>query len=177
MINLRKATNGEAEPILKFYQNVIESIEDSEFEPKWGRHYPNLEFIKTSIEKQELYVYTNDKMIIASVVLNNRFNPEYENINWICNSKPQETIIIHTFAVTPDYAGKGIGKEIFNQIKDDAVKKNKKTIRLDIINGNTGAQKVFERLGFKYIDTVELFHDAVGLEKFHLYEYNLKNEK
>ena len=174
MITLRKAEITEAEKILEFYKNVINSIKGSEFKPKWGEHYPNLVFIETSIVKQELYIYAQNDDIIACVVLNNQFDPEYENLNWISNAKPPEIIIIHTFAVTSDYAGKGIGKEIFNQIKEKAMQNKQKTIRLDIINGNAGAQKVFEKFGFEYIDTVEIFHPLVGLEKFHLYEYPLE---
>ena len=106
--------------------------------------------------------------------MNNRFNSEYENINWNVNAEPNEIVVIHTFAITSNLAGKGIGKEIFGQIKTCALQKNKKTVRIDIINGNTGAQKVFEKFGFEYIDTVEIFHPAVGLEKFHLFEYDLE---
>lgn len=54
MANLRKAESEEAKRILEFYQNVIASIEGTQFKPKWGRHYPDLEFIETSIQKQEL---------------------------------------------------------------------------------------------------------------------------
>ena len=170
MASLRKAEIKEAVEILKLYQNVIKSIKGSEFNPKWSEYYPNLEFIETSIENEELYIYTENDKIIASVVLNNRFDPEYEDINWIANAKPDETTIIHTFAVDSNFTGKGIGKGIFNQIKENAIENNQKTIRLDIIDGNIGAQNVFEKFGFKYIDTVEVFHKAVGLEKFHLYE-------
>ena len=173
MINLRKAKIEESRKILKFYQEIIDSIKGTEFKPKWGDYYPNLEFIETSIGKREVYIYTKEDNIIACVVLNNRFDPEYSNIDWNIDAKPQEIVIIHTFAVTSDSAGNGIGKEIFRQIKSNALKNNKKTIRLDIINGNIGAQKVFEKFGFEYVNTVEIFHDAIGLEKFHLYEHIL----
>lgn len=174
MVNLRKAVIEESKGILEFYRDIISSIKDSDFKPKWGESYPNLEFIETNIRKGELYISTVNHNLISCVVLNNRFDPEYEGINWTVNAKPQEIIIIHTFAVNSDFSGRGIGKEIFNQIKNIAITNNKKTIRLDIINGNTGAQKVFEKFGFEYVDTVEIFHDAVGLEKFHLYEYVLE---
>lgn len=176
MPSLRKAELKEAEKILKFYQNVINSIKDTAFRPKWNENYPNLEFINTKIEKQELFISTKDDKIISSVVLNNRFEPDYENINWNVNAKSDEIIIIHTFAVFPTLTCKGIGKEIFREIKINAITNHKKTIRMDIIDGNIGAQKVFKKFGFEYVDTVEMFHPAVGLEKFHLYDYDL-NEK
>ena len=99
------------------------------------------------------------------------FNPEYKNIDWTVDAEADEIIVIHTFAVSN--ARKGTGRKIFNQIRKNALKKNKKTIRVDIINGNIGALKVFERFGFEYIDTVEMFHPAVGCESFHLYELGL----
>ena len=175
MIRLRTAKPKEAERILKFYQNTIDSIKETEFKPKWNEYYPDLEYLQTGIEKQELYVCTKNNNIIASVVLNNGFNPEYENVNWIADAKPNETVVIHTFAIASNFMGNGIGKEIFNQIKTKSLENNKKTIRIDIIDGNLGAQKVFEKFGFEYIGSTEIFHEAVGLEKFHLYEHVLKN--
>ena len=72
------------------------------------------------------------------------------------------------------FAGRGIGKEIFNQIKEIAIENRQKSLRLDIIDGNIAAQKVFESFGFEHVGTVEAFHDAVGLEKFHVYELVLE---
>ncbi len=177
MINLRKAEIEESEEILEFYQDIISSTKDTEFKTRWSERYPNLKYIETGIENQEFYVYRENEGILACLSLNNRFEPEYENVNWMIDAKPDEIIIIHAFAVSSNLAGKGIGKEIFNQIKENALKSNKKTIRIDIIDGNNGAKKVFEKLGFEYVDTAEIFHRAVGLEKFHLYEYSLKKEK
>jgi GNAT superfamily N-acetyltransferase len=173
MIKLRKAESEEAEDILRFYRNVIDTIKGTQFNPKWSEAYPNLEFIETSIEKGELYVLTDDNGVIASAVLNSRFDPEYSNVNWYVDAEPDEITVIHAFAVSSDMAGKGIGKEIFNQIKDEAMKNNQKAIRLDIIDGNYGAEEVFRKLGFEYVCTVEVFHEIVGLEKFQLYEYDL----
>ena len=36
----------ESYEILNFYKNVIDSIENTEFKPKWNENYPNLKFIK-----------------------------------------------------------------------------------------------------------------------------------
>ncbi|AMD17098.1 hypothetical protein TL18_03100 [Methanobrevibacter sp. YE315] len=174
MTNLRKAKPSEAEEILRFYRNIINSIKETDFKPKWNEHYPNLEYIKTSIKKEELYTYTKDDTIISCVIINNLFNPEYGNINWAIDAESDEVTIIHTFAVNSNFSRKGIGKEIFEQIKINALNNNQKTIRTDVINGNVGAQKFFKKIGFQYVDSIELFHEAVGLEKFHLYEYLLK---
>lgn len=175
MTDLRKAKLSEAEKILEFYRNIINSTKNTDFNPKWNEHYPNLEYIKTNILNGEMYVHTENDDVVACLILNNQFNPDYENINWNIDAGQNEILVIHTFAVHPDLTGKGIGKEIFNQIKNNAMENNKKTIRIDIIDGNIGAEKVFKKFGFEYVDTAELFHEAVGLEKFHLYEYILRH--
>ena len=171
MTELRKAKTSEGHEILKFYQNIIISIKDSEFKPKWNERYPNLEFIEKSILKGEMYVCSKDG-INACFVINNELNEEYSNVEWHINAKPDEIVIIHTFAVKS--TGRGIGKKIFDHIVKTAIENNKKTIRIDVIDGNIGAQKVFEELGFEYVDSVQMFHEAVGLETFHLYENLLK---
>lgn len=174
MINLRKANLNESEEILNFYRNTVSAIKNSEFKPKWNDEYPNLDFIKKSISKEELYIYKENNTIISSIVINNEFNEEYKNIDWSVDAKSNEVTIIHAFAINSDFMGRGFGKKIFNQIKENALNNNQKSIRIDIIDGNEGAKSVFEHLGFEYVDTMEIFHNAVGLEKFYLYEYILK---
>ena len=175
-MNLRKAKACEAPNILKFYEDIIESIRNSEFKPKWNEKYPDLDYIKTSIEKEELYVCCNMDKIISSFILNNAFDNNYSSVKWQINANPSEIFIIHTFAINSHNRSKGLSSKILNEIKKIAHKNNVKTIRIDIIDGNTGAEKVFEKLGFKYITTVEINHHIIGLQNFKLYEYVLKKE-
>lgn len=171
MIKLRKAQINESEKILNFYKNLIFSIRNSEFNPKWNENYPDLKFIENSIFKEELFVYAEES-IIACVVINDELGEDYGNVEWHVNAEPDEILAIHAFAVNS--MGNGIGKEIFEHIVKKAMEKNKKTIRIDVIDGNTGAEKVFRKLGFKYVDSVKAFHDAVGWQTFHLFEYDLE---
>lgn len=177
MTYLRLAEINEAEDILKFYQKIITTLDNSAFDPKWNEKYPDLIFIEDAISKKELHIFKKQESVIASVVINHELSEEYDNANWIVEAESNETTSIHTFAISPNFRGMGIGRKIFNEIKENALKNNKKSIRLDVIDSNTGAQKVFEKLGFEYIDTIEISHYAVGKEKFHLYEFPLKLEK
>ena len=98
MIKLRKAESEEAKDILIFYRNVIDTIKGTQFNPKWSEAYPDLEYIETSIRKGQLYVSTDDNGVIASVVLNNCFDPEYVNVNWSVDAEPDEITVMHAFA-------------------------------------------------------------------------------
>ena len=171
MNTLRKAHMNESCEILKFYQKIISDIKGSEFMPKWSESYPNLEYIEDSILKGELYVNSKGS-IAACAVLNNEFGHDYSNVKWHVNAKLEEIVVIHTFAV--GLIGKGMGKDIFDYILKEAKKNNKKTIRIDVIDGNVGALKVFEKWGFKYVNSLKAFNESVGLQTFHLYERLLK---
>lgn len=173
MIQIRRAKLNESSEILELYRTIINTTND-DFNPKWNENYPDLEFIENSILKEELYVYKTDEKIISSVVVNNDFGKRYDNAKWIVNAEPNEIVVIHAFAIDPGCRGKGISREIFNIIKENSLKNHKRTIRIDVIDGNDGAMSVFKHLGFKYINTVEEYYDSVGLERFHLYEYVLK---
>ena len=106
--------------------------------------------------------------------MNNHFDNDYSNVKWRIDAKLNEIAVIHTFAINPKHTGKGHARKIFNEIQDIAQNSGQKTLRIDIIDGNIGAQKVFEKLGFEYINSIEIAHYAVGLAKFHIYEYVLK---
>lgn len=51
-----------------------------------------------------------------------------------------------------------------------AIKSNVRSIRLDVSEGNIPAIKLYEKCGFKYIDTVDLGLGNYGLDWFKLYE-------
>ncbi|MBY9007144.1 MAG: hypothetical protein KGD63_10325 [Candidatus Lokiarchaeota archaeon] len=46
----------------------------------WGNGYPNKEFIKTSLDKNELFILTFPDRIIGSVVLNQKQSIEWNKI-------------------------------------------------------------------------------------------------
>lgn len=170
---IKKAKYGEAQKILEFYQNVIRFIRGTEFVPKWNEKYPNLEYIQNCISKGELYICTDENEIVSSFILNHEFDNDYSSVKWKTDSHDMEVTVIHTFAIGPSYRSKGLSSEIFEKIKKIALSNNQKTLRIDIVGGNVGAQRVFEKLGFEFITTVEIEHYAVGLQDFHLYEFGL----
>ena len=51
----------------------------------------------------------------------------------------------------PQYRDKGLGSILFKHLIDNCDKK--KTIQLEVLNTNTRAYKVYEKLGFKVIST------------------------
>lgn len=72
-----------------------------------------------------------------------------------------EELLMDGIAVAPEARGQGIGTAMLAAICDHARKVGKRAVRLDVINTNPGARKLYEREGFVAGDTTEL--EILGL--------------
>lgn len=57
------------------------------------------------------------------------------------------------------------------KVIDTARENNVKTIRLDVLEGNIPAEKVYRKMGFRYVDTIPMFYEDTGWTDFRLFEY------
>lgn len=64
----------------------------------------------------------------------------------------------------------GVGKALMKFADEHSIKLQVKSIRLDVYEGNIPAIELYEKSGFKYIDTVDLGLGNYGLDWFKLYE-------
>lgn len=62
-------------------------------------------------------------------------------------------LLMDGIVVDPEYRGKGVGTQLFARLMDDARSSGYATIRLDVIDTNQGARKLYERLGFRETET------------------------
>jgi len=72
--------------------------------------------------------------------------------------------------VHPDFLKCGVGKSLIDFSVEHSIKSNVKSIRLDVYQKNIPAIKLYEKCGFKYVDTVDLGLRNYGLDWFKLYE-------
>ena len=66
--------------------------------------------------------------------------------------------------------GKGLARRLVENVIEQERKAGKKALRLDVIENNTTAEKLYQKLGFRYIQTKTLYYDVVGKMTFKLYE-------
>ena len=57
-------------------------------------------------------------------------------------------LLMDGIVVDPEYRGKGVGTQLFTCLMEFAKNKGYSTIRLDVIDTNPGARRLYERLGF-----------------------------
>lgn len=79
-------------------------------------------------------------------------------------------IVLHVLAVHPNHRGKGLARKLVEGVIEQERTAGKKALRLDVIENNTTAEKLYQKLGFQYIQTKTLYYDVVGEMTFKLYE-------
>ena len=124
--------------------------------------------IQNSIDREELYVLSDGDEIAACVIVNDEKVEGYTDAPWQIDS--DEEIVLHVLEVHPNHRGKGLAQKLVENVIEQERKAGKKALRLDVIENNTTAEKLYQKLGFRYIQTKTLYYDMVGKMTFKLYE-------
>ena len=104
-------------------------------------------------------------------------NKEYESVSWQVKDKGNNVWILHALAVGYEYRNQGFGTILVRHILSQAQKEGIEAIHLDVIDKNTVADKLYEKLGFKYISTENIFYEVVGNREFRMYEYTFDEKE
>lgn len=159
---------------MDFYGEVTDALEGSKIGPGWVKGvYPSYEFVKTSAENGELYVAVSDEAIAGALILNHDFNEGFAGVPWNVDAGPDQAAILHAFAVSPGHRGKGIGKAMLREIVKISRKKGDKAIRLDVLEENLPADRLYAAAGFCRIAKTKLYYHPIGERDFWMYEYAL----
>ena len=165
----RKAEKEDFDKIRSLYWNLIDQEQDDPSFPHWKKGiHPFDEMIQNSIDREELYVLADGGDIVACVIANAEKVDGYSDAPWQIDS--DEVIVLHVLVVHPDHRGKGLARRLVENIIEQERNVGKKALRLDVIENNTTAEKLYQKLGFQYIQTKTLYYDVVGEMTFKLYE-------
>ncbi len=164
----------EYQDIRAFYHSLIDALEGLKYTPAWKKDiYPSPEDLRNATAHGWLYYGKENGRIAASMVLNRKYNEEYNRVLWKADAAPEEILVIHMLGVHRDFIGHGFGKEMVRFAFSLARNTGVKAIRLDVLKGNLPAEKLYESLGFEYITTLPMFYEDTGWTEFELYEYRL----
>ena len=171
---ISKAYREEYDSVRSFYHSLIDALEGTEYHPMWQKDiYPAPEDLQSAIEAGELYIGRIGDRIAAAMVLNQKCNPEYADVEWPTSLNLKEFMVIHMLGVHSDFSGKGLAKEMVRFSISTAKASGMKAIRLDVLKGNVPAERLYAGLGFLFVETVKLFYEDTGRVDFELYELEL----
>ena len=165
----RKAEKEDFDKVRSLYWTLIDREQDDPSFPHWKKCiHPSDEMIRNSIDKEELYVLADGDTVAACVIANGEKVDGYSDVLWQIDS--EEVIVLHVLAVHPDQRGKGLARRLVENVIEVERTAGKKAVRLDVIENNVAAEKLYQKLGFQYIQTKTLYYDVVGEMTFKLYE-------
>lgn len=97
----------------------------------------------------------------------------YKQVEWLTENDYSKIYVVYTLAVHPNYLRCGVGEVLLDFAERKAKEEKCLSIRLDVVKGNIPAEKLYQKCGFQYIDTVSLGYEVYGLPWYDLYEKKL----
>ena len=171
-MTITKAKPNQAETVRAFYHSMIDAMAGSTVYVGWKKDiYPSPEFLADSIRRGELYTVLEKDQIVGAMVFNHEYNEGYRNFQWRTEADDSEIMVIHALGVHPNYAGKGYAKAMVQRAIDLARANGMKAIRLDVLEGNIPAEKLYIGFGFQYMATLKMYYEDTGWTNYKLYEY------
>ena len=172
MLKFRPAVPEDMGAILELYDGVIDRFHVSTGNRGWVKGvYPTRSDFQKAIQAGTLYLGELEGRLAAGMIVTQGTDKSYGDAPWQVKAADEETAVIHTLGVSPDFAGQGVGLQMTQYAAQLAREKGWRALRLDVLEGNDAALHLYERAGFQYIATKEIFYEVTGLANFLLYEY------
>ena len=173
-IDISRADRDTFQEVRQFYHDLIDSLKPEQRYVGWKKDiYPSPEFLRSSIDSDDLYICRDGERIAGAMVLNHEYNESYKNYRWQTVAEDSELLVIHALGVHPDFHGKGYAKAMVREAIAIARESGMKAIRLDVLGGNIPAENLYRGLGFQYLATLQMYYEDTGWTAFRLYEYVL----
>lgn len=114
---------------------------------QWDEVYPDEDTIREDLAQGWGFGYFDERNILSAyIALNDKFDEEYNSVNW--NVNEGKHLIIHRLTVAPSKQGKGIAKECILFAEEFARKNKYSSIRLDAFLLNPIALNMYEKLEY-----------------------------
>lgn len=149
MFCIRIGNIDELGKVKDFYNSLIEEMQEAKYKPGWKKDiYPTMEMLREALEKGELYIGEEEGKTASCMILNRTCNERYQEISWPMKAEPDQVLAVHTFGVHPRFSGRGLGKRMIEEAVKMAANRGMKAIRLDVLEGNLPAEKLYQKVGF-----------------------------
>lgn len=155
----------------QLYNDINDHLAKEVNYPGWIKGiYPVRQNAIDGVDNGNLYVAKHNGKIVGSLILSQKPEPAYYKATWEFESDYSDVFVVYTFVVHPDFLKCGVGKALMDFSSEYSINSHAKSIRLDVYENNIPAIRLYEKCGFKYIDTVDLGLGNYGLNWFRLYE-------
>ncbi len=173
-MQIRNVNTEEFDKVWEFYSEVVSEMRGTRFDPGWDMiYYPDERYLKGSLGNGEVFAAFEGEKIISCMIVNHELEGDFNEGIWKVDAKWEEVLVMHTFGVLPKYHHTGLSHKMIDFIIHYARENNYKAIRLDVIPGNTPAERLYKGHGFYYVGTFTETWDDGTEEVFDVYELEL----
>lgn len=142
-MKLRKATRDDLKNFEDILNRVLEVGKVTGL--NWTKNYPRKIHFEEDLKNDELYVLEDNKEIIGAVCLNDKYDINYNKINF---SYSKRALLIHRLMIDGKFSNKGYGKKMIREIEKFALDNGYDSIKLDTNEKNKIAQKLYFGSGY-----------------------------
>ncbi len=171
-MNIRQAVPGDLPAVSALYDEIIDLFQSQTGTTAWRRGvYPTEADFQRAIREGTLYVGELDGNLAAGMIVSQGTDKTYGDPPWQVDAPDEATAVIHTLGVSPSCTGRGLALEMLEGATRLAREKGWQALRLDVLEHNCPALRLYERAGYTYIATKQIWYESTGLANFLLYEY------
>ena len=171
-MDIIRAERDQYEAVRAFYHSMIDAMAGGPAYVGWKKDiYPSPALLAGSVSRGELYLALADGRIVAAMILNHSCNDGYARCRWGVSADDSEVMVIHALGVHPDHQRKGCARSLVRKAIDTARESGMKAVRLDVLEGNLPAERLYSGLGFHFRETQQMYYEDTGWTSFRLYEY------
>lgn len=153
-----------------FYHSIIDEMQHLPWFPCWEKDvYPTYAGLRGYINRGEMRLTTIDGEIAAAAALGDPLDFAGD-VRWPSGAEDGETASVNMVAVHPRFARQGLGRQIVSHLMDLAREQGLRALRLDVVDVNTPAKRLYTGLGFQYVSSTTTAFDDGSCLNFDLYE-------
>lgn len=170
MWELNTAQPEERETVCRFYEEVCAAQAGDPGGPNWHYGvYPCREDLEEHIEAGALRLMRVGGEPAAAMVVRTGEDPIYREAPWTVTEEPIH--VLHLFAVHPAFRGLGLAKTMLRILLERAANEGVKAVHLDVVKGNVPAERLYQTVGFRFVEECAVWYEDTGDCTVRLYEY------
>lgn len=164
-MQIRYAAEKDLRELIPFYvrMNEVINLRTDHYDPE-NAVYPSEAMITAAIAEKGQLIGVEDGKIVAACIISHECTEAYSTAKWQVEAAPNQFWVIHALRVAPEVEGRGYAKQLLAHLIDLAPRRGQKAIRLDVMEGYS-VERLYQQLGFQYIDTVEILYEDIGFPK------------
>lgn len=148
----RKATSNDIDAVAKIYEKIHAAEAAGEFTTGWiDGVYPVRDTAVSALERDDLFVMEDEGEIRGAAVINQIQVDVYENAPWKHEADDDEVCVIHCLVISPEFKGKGYGREFVRFYERYAKENGMPELRIDTNETNLAARGLYGSLGYEEI--------------------------